>query len=39
MHNSALYELAMHEGLGWFNEVIFVSSTQDSYCPIESARV
>jgi len=36
---SFLYRLSQSEGLGWFKNVLLVSSYQDRYVPIESARI
>jgi len=34
-----LYKLSLQEGLGWFKNVVLVSSYQDRYVPVESARI
>ena len=34
-----LYKLSQKEGLGWFKNVLLVSSYQDRYVPVESARI
>jgi len=31
--NSAIYSLSETEGVGWFQSIYLVSSTQDNYCP------
>lgn len=36
---SFLYKLSLGEGLNWFKHVLLVSSYQDRYIPIESARI
>ena len=35
----ALYSLSTFKGLDWFNHVFFLSSAQDAYAPLESARI
>eukprot|EP00826_Nyctotherus_ovalis_P016088 TRINITY_DN14634_c0_g1_i6.p1 TRINITY_DN14634_c0_g1~~TRINITY_DN14634_c0_g1_i6.p1 ORF type:complete len:155 (+),score=33.44 TRINITY_DN14634_c0_g1_i6:532-996(+) len=36
---SFLYRLSLKEGLGWFKNVMLVGSYQDTYVPVESARL
>jgi pimeloyl-ACP methyl ester carboxylesterase len=38
-YNSFIYRLSMKPGLEWFQEVILVSSPQDTYSPFDSSRV
>ncbi|KAL4442271.1 hypothetical protein ABPG74_005612 [Tetrahymena malaccensis] len=39
LRQTYLYNLSKQEGLEWFRNVVFCSSTQDHYVPVESARV
>ncbi len=34
-----LYQLSTYEGMSWFKNVLLVSSYQDRYVPVESARI
>ena len=34
-----IYKLSHAEGLGWFKNIAFVSSYQDTYAPFDSARI
>jgi hypothetical protein len=34
-----LYKLSKKQGLGWFKEVILISSPQDTYSPYDSSRI
>jgi pimeloyl-ACP methyl ester carboxylesterase len=36
---SFLYKLSLETGMGWFKNVLLVGSYQDSYVPVESARI
>ena len=38
-HNTLLYQLSSSPGLDWFKNVLLVSSYQDRYVPVESARI
>lgn len=35
----AIFKLSKEKGMEWFKHIIFFSSFQDSYSPVESARV
>jgi len=37
--NSFLFSLSNFQGMGWFKNVLLVSSYQDRYVPVESARI
>ncbi|CAD8174235.1 unnamed protein product [Paramecium octaurelia] len=39
IENTFLYQLSRQDGLNWFQNILFVSSAQDSYVPFESARI
>jgi len=39
VRNTAMYELSKEPGLDWFIDVTLISSTQDTYCPLESGRI
>jgi hypothetical protein len=39
LEKTALFDLSRQEGLGWFKQIIFVSSFQDQYAPFDSARI
>jgi len=36
---SFLYKLSLKEGMGWFKNILLVGSYQDTYVPVESARI
>ena len=38
-YNSFIYRLSTKPGLDWFQEVMFISSPQDTYSPFDSSRV
>lgn len=37
--NSFLYQLSNYQGLNWFKNILLISSYQDRYVPVESARI
>mmetsp|Transcript_28794 Transcript_28794/g.51242 ORF Transcript_28794/g.51242 Transcript_28794/m.51242 type:complete len:664 (+) Transcript_28794:22-2013(+) len=39
LHNTFLYTLSCLPGLNWFKNVVLISSIQDGYVPLESARI
>jgi triacylglycerol esterase/lipase EstA (alpha/beta hydrolase family) len=39
IHGTFLYQLSNYPGLAWFKNVLLVSSYQDRYVPVESARI
>jgi hypothetical protein len=39
LRHSMLYQLSSYTGLGWFKQVVLVSSHQDQYSPADSSRI
>lgn len=39
LRNTLLYRLSKYSGLEWFDYIVLVSSSQDSYVPYHSARI